>query len=177
MKRFLILVLMLFSPAIVDAQLHIEVRGGSTIGSLSASRAGLELIPKASFDVIARYDLSDTFTTYGGFSRWAFGCEDQFCSGFKPTVAGTHAMLGGGVGWRELWARAGVMFGVADVNGASDINAAEAGFGMQAMAGFRFNIYDTVQCLPGVSLERVEVNNDWATAISLDIGVGYSISF
>ena len=159
-----------------EAQTHVEIRGGATIGSHSGSRAGLELVPGPSLDVTVRRDLTGNLSVYGSFSRLEFGCEDQFCAGSEPTITGNHGVLGAEVGWRNLWARAGGMFGTAAMSVTDD---AQTGFGMQGSAGLRFDVRGAVQVVQAFTLERMQsrtaVGTDWATAVSFDLGLAYAL--
>ena len=174
MKRLVLILAVLLSPVAADAQLHVEIRGGGTIGSLSSSRAGLEIVPNVSFNALTRYDLTSLFAVYGGIGRLAFGCENDFCSGSNPTISSSHAMIGAVIGWRMLWARAGGLIGMMGVGGLGVRETSDVGFGVQALTGVRFGIY-RLECLPGVALERMQVGKDWATAISVNIGFAYPL--
>lgn len=174
--RYPLLLLVPMIPMAAEAQTRVEVRWGGTVGSYSSSRAGLDIVPKMSVDALVRRSLTRSLAVYGAFSRLEFGCEDQFCDGAEPTISGTHGIVGAETGWRALWARGGAMFGTARI-GAAD---AEAGFGIQGAAGARFPIYG-VEVLPGLSLERMQAGtsteDDWATAISVDLGIAYRFRF
>lgn len=177
MNKALILAAFALVPIAAEAQTYVEVRGGATIGSYSSSRAGLDLVPEMSLDVLLRRTLGQSFAVYAAVSRLHFGCEEEFCRGSEPTIVGTHAVAGTEVRWREIWARGGVMYGTASMN---TVDGAEVGFGMQGAAGYRFNLYG-IDFLPGLSLERMQARTrtevDWATAISLDLGLAYPLGF
>lgn len=160
-----------------EAQTHVEVQGGMTIGSYSNSRAGLEVEPRVSFDVLVRQTLAKWISMYGGYSRMQFGCAEHFCQGRPQVVTGNHGTAGGEVSWRFLWARAGGMMGVAQIQ---DVREPKFGFGMQAAFGGRVELFG-MHLTQGVSLERMQARHldgtDWATAISIDLGVGYPLPF
>jgi len=164
-------------PAAAEAQTHVEVRGSLTVGSYSSSRAGLEIEPRVSFDVVLRRNLTDRLSVYGSYSRMEFGCVEQFCRGRPKVVSGNHGAVGGEVSWHYLWARVGGMVGVAKIDGARN---PAVGFGGQVAIGGRYEVMG-FQLRPGLSLERVQAKysaeTDWATAISLDFGGGYSLPF
>ena len=175
--RHLLVAMFALLPMKAEAQTHAEVRWGATIGSYSSSRAGLDLVPEMSLDALVRRTLARSLAVYVAFSRLYFGCEEEFCRGSESTVTGTHAVAGAEVRWRELWARGGVMLGTASMNTVDD---ARVGFGMQGAAGIRFSLYG-FDLLPGLSLERMRARttteDDWATAISVDLGLSYPFGF
>ncbi len=176
MKHVLAVALALL-PMAAEAQTHLEVRWGGTIGSYSSSRAGLDIVPKISVDALARRELTQWAAAYVAFSRLQFGCEEQLCTGSEPTITGTHGVVGAEIRWRALWARSGGMFGTASMSTADE---SRTGFGMQGAVGVRFDVFG-VYLVPGLSLERMQANtiteDDWATAISVDIGIAYPFWF
>ena len=177
MKRLICALVLLLTPITADAQIYAEIRGGGAIGSLLSTRAGLEIVPDITFDVLVRYEVTDMFTVYGGVGRLAFGCDDGFCNGIRPVISSNHARIGAAIGWRMLWMRAGGLAGVMQVNGPGVRTTSDTGFGMYGSTGIRFSVYGGIECLPGVRISRMQVGESWATALSADIGLGYSLSF
>ena len=177
MRKILLALALALAPMAAQAQTQIEVRTGMTIGSYSNTRAGLEIEPRMSFDILARREIVNDISVYGALSRIEFGCREHFCHGGLKLVRGNHAILGAQYDWRFLWARAGGMIGTTWMQGVEDPGI---GFGVQAAAGSRYELFG-FQLLPGLSLERIQAKylneKDWAIAISLDLGVGYPLPF
>ena len=177
MKHLLVTLALLIPLTGAEAQTHVEIRWGGTIGSYASSRAGLDIAPKISVDALVRRDLAPWAAVYGAFSRLRFGCEEQFCAGSQVTITGTHGVIGAETGWGGLWARGGAMFGTAAISTADE---PRIGFGVQAAVGVRFDVYG-VDLVPGFFLERMQARNttedDWATAISVDLGISYPFWF
>ena len=175
--KWLLLAAAVVTPSVTQAQTHVEVRTGMTIGSLSSSLAGLEIEPAISFDVLIRRDLTDWLTAYGAYSRLAYGCVNGFCAGSPRRVTGNHSVVGVGAFWKMLWLRTGVMAGVTSIHGAPD---PMIGFGLQGAWGARFRAWD-FELIPGFSVEfmqaRYASSNDRAMAASFDVGVGYPLPF
>ena len=172
-KHLLPIILLAFVPLAADAQ-TLEVRSGATIGSISDSRAGLELIPSYSADVLAQYNLTDLFGVYGGAGFFTFGCEEQFCVGRTPTITGVHGILGAQATASMFWLRTGVMYGTTSVSTGSGF---DPGIGFHTAAGVQFTAFG-LQLRPGFSLESTQVNpsGESAIALSFDVGVAYSFS-
>ena len=175
--KWILPILVVFAPQAAQSQIHAEVRGGMTIGSFSSSRAGLDIEPRVSFDVLVHQKVWRWVSAYGSYSRLSYGCAEGLCKGKVLPVTGNHGVLGGEISWRWLWARTGAMLGVASIEGAKD---PKMGFGMQGALGARLDA-GPVQIVPGVSMERMQSRyadaSDWATALSFDLGISYALPF
>jgi hypothetical protein len=170
-----LLLFALFSIEPAEGQTFIEVRNGLTIGSHTATGAGLEVEPAYSFEVLAARRFGSSMSVYGGYSRTKFGCAEGFCSGRDVKVTGSHATVG-----LELrkgpWVRFGLLFGTTRVGTQGD--AAEAGLGFRAGTGFAFGMR-RLRIRPGISYSWMSANTssrkDHAIAVSLELGVGIPV--
>ena len=176
------------SAAAQTGQMQVEARGGLTIGSHSASAAGLEIVPALSFDIVIRRQILESIAAYGGFFRTSFGCESEesFCANQDPsiTIVGTHGVVG--VEWGppgmgrtgiQPWVRGGLMYGSTKAGTLG--GAPQPGIGIHAAGGlsvgsgqFRF--------LPGLSYRRMSATQEGdsdahAVALAVDLGFAYRI--
>ena len=171
------------APAV--GQMQVEARGGLTVGSHSASFAGLDIVPAVSFDVVVRRQMLSSVAVYGGFFRTSFGCEEGYCLEQEPAIriVGNHGVLG--VEWgpasmaespAQPWLRAGAMYGSTKAGTIGDDPKPGIGFhvaaGLSVGSGqFRF--------LPGVTYKRMGAtqgdDTGHATAVSVDVGFAYRI--
>ena len=169
-RLHILLAFLLLTPLTVDAQVHLEVRSGPTVGSVSNSLAGLDIEPSISLDLLVRYPITSLIGVYGGVGRLAFGCAEGYCVVDTPTISGLHAFIGGEVASKGAWVRGGVMYG--KVLMGSDSSLFDSGFGFQTAAGLRFTP-GSFEVLPGVSLKRAAMNDAHAYALAIDIGFAY----
>lgn len=153
-------------------QTHAEIRGGYTVGSHTATAAGLEMVPRLSFEALYFRRVSPRFTAYGGFARTAFGCQEGFCTDRDLTVTGNHGVLGGEARTGGAWLRLGVLLGVTEVG--TEGEPADLGPGIHAGAGYTFGS-GRLTFLPGLSYRwmsaKTSSSSDHAVAVSMDLGV------
>jgi hypothetical protein len=156
-----------------SAQTHVEMWGGLTVGSHTATAAGLDVAPALSIEALVVRQLSPWLGIYGGYVHTAFGCEEGFCLDRGLTVTGDHAVLGGEVRRGRPWLRVGLLFGVAEVG--TEGEAPEAGVGIHAGAGLTVGA-GRVRFLPGFSYRWMAASTTsssaHAVALALDLGVG-----
>lgn len=156
-----------------SAQTHAEVRGGLTVGSHTATAAGLDIAPDLSFEALLVRQLRPWLGIYGGYMRTAFGCEEGFCLDRGLTVTGNHLVLGGEMRRGRPWLRLGLLFGVAEVG--SEGEDPEAGIGIHAGAGLTVGV-GRIRFLPGFSYRWMAAgtasSSGHAVAVALDLGVG-----
>jgi hypothetical protein len=162
-----------FVPGVAAGQTHAELRGGLTVGSHTATAAGLDVVPKLSYEVLIRRRITPRLSVYGGYVRTAFGCEEGFCLDRDLTVTGSHGVLGA-EGWAGgAWLRLGVLFGVTEVG--TEGEPADPGPGIHAGVGFTFGS-GRVSFSPGLSYRwlsaKTSSGSDHAVAMTLDLGVG-----
>lgn len=154
------------------AQTGIELRGGVAVGNHTGTAAGLDMLPKPSFDALLVRGLKPGLGLYGGFARTAFGCEEGFCLDRDLTVVGTHGVLGAEISRSIVWLRAGLMFGSTKVG--SEGEASDPGLGVQGALGLAVGS-GRVRFLPGVSFRRFAASSsladDHVTALTADLGV------
>ena len=178
MKRLIVLAFaFLIIPLAADAQTRIELRGGSTVGSVSNSLAGLDITPSVSFDFMARQALTPMYGIYGGISWLSFGCENGYCAHHGPRmVKGYHAFIGGELFYNSLWARTGMMYGKVVIG--SNTRVTDAGFGVQGAAGVLLEA-GSFQITPGLSLKRLAMSstNTSAHAVTLSADIGFAFVF
>ena len=142
------------------------------VGNHTATAAGLEWAPEPSYEVRVTREVHPGVALSGGYVRTSFGCEEGFCRGSEPTVAGNHAAVGVQVSRGPLWARVGLLYGAIRVG--SEGEAAVAGLGFEAGAGVRIPI-GRLSFGPGVSWRRMAADtpsrSDRAVALGIDLGV------
>ena len=95
----------------VEAQIYAEVRGGTAVGSHTATAAAMELEPGLSVAGLISLQTSGALGLYAGFVRTQFGCSNGFCTDRDITFAGNDARLGlslsrGGLGCRWAYSMA-----------------------------------------------------------------------
>ena len=153
-------------------QTHAELRTGLTVGNHTATAAGLDLVPKLSFEALVLRQLSPRFSAYGGFARTAFGCEEGFCTDRDLTVTGNHGVLGGEARERGAWLRLGLLFGSMKVG--SEGEADDPGPGIHAGAGYTFDS-GRLSFTPGLSYRWMSastaIGSAHAVALSAEVGV------
>jgi len=160
-------------PGPAAGQTHAEFRGGLTVGSHTATVAGLDVAPKLSYEVLIMRRMAPRLSVYGGYVRTAFGCEEGFCLDRDLTVTGSHGVLGAEVRAGGAWLRLGVLFGVTEVGREGE--PADLGPGIHAGAGFTFGS-GRVRFSPGLSYRwlsaKTPSSSDHAVAVTMDFGVG-----
>lgn len=163
-------------PAAAIGQTHAELRGAYTIGSHTATAAGLEMVPAISFEVLASRQISPLFSVYGGYARTSFGCEEGFCVDLNPKITGNHGVLGAQAHKAWAWARLGVLFGKTEVGSGGE--APDMGPGLHIAVGGLVGT-GRFQLLPGVSYRwmaaSIPSSSDHAIALGLDVGVRYRL--
>ncbi len=160
-----------------------EVRTGLSVGSHSASRAALDIVPKISVDVVFKRRVHPSWSAFGGYYRTAFGCEEGFCTGLDLSIVGNHGVLGAewtpDVPWLrgQPWARAGLLFGSTEAGMGGD--SPQFGPGIDVGAGAMVS-FARLLLLPGVSYRWLSANTSsrsaHAVALSFHLGFGIRLS-
>jgi len=154
-------------------QTHAELRGGLTVGSHTATAAGLDFVPALSYEGLVMRQITPRLSVYGGYVRTAFGCEEGFCLDRDLTVTGNHGVLGAEArkGW--AWLRLGMLFGVTEVG--TEGESPDLGPGIHAGSGFTFG-WGRMSFRPGLSYRwltaKTSSSSDHAVAVGVDLGVG-----
>ncbi len=162
------------SNAAVEGGLRVELLGGMTIGSHTASAAALDMAPSVSLGIGASMSVwQPDFAVFAAFQRMAFGCEEGYCRNQARTVAGNHGAVG--VEWapRRGWMRAGLLLGV--------VKAGEVGsdFGIGVLGAGGFTVDSgKLRLKPGVSYRWMQAGTDSepnakAIALGLEVGLDY----
>ena len=163
---------LVFVPGVAAGQTHAEVRGAYTIGSHTATAAGMEKAPAVSFEVLVIRQVTPLFSVYGGYARTAFGCEEGFCVDLSPTITGNHGVLGAQAHKAWAWARVGVLFGKTEVGSGGE--SPDMGPGLHVGVGGLVGT-GRLQLTPGVSFRYLSAStpssSDHAVALGLDLGV------
>lgn len=89
-----------------------EFGGGATIGSHTASAAGLETAVSLSYRADLGYALRPGTQLFAGYHHTAYGCETRYCQGVNPVLSAEHVVVGveQGLGNRA-WASIGLAYG------------------------------------------------------------------
>lgn len=160
--------------AAVESGLRVELLGGMTIGSHTASAAALDMAPSVSFGIGASMGVwRPDFAVFAAYQRAAFGCEEGYCVNTRRTVAGNHGAVG--IEWapRRAWIRAGLLLGVVK---AGDVGS---NFGIGVLGGGGFTVdKGKLRLKPGVSYRWMQASTDAkpnarAIALGLEIGFDY----
>ena len=154
------------------AQTYVELRGGFTAGSHTATAAGFDFAPKLSYEALVIRHITPLLGVYGGYMQTAFGCEEGFCLDRDLTVTGSHGVLGAEARKAWAWLRLGLLLGVTEVG--TEGEDPDLGPGFQARAGVTFG-WDRITLRPGLSYRRMGANtpssSDHAVAVGADLGV------
>jgi len=162
--------LLLSTP--LSGQIDVEVRGGAAIGSHTGTAAGLDRLPRFSYEALVLLGVKPGVGVYGGFVRTAFGCEEGFCLDRDLTVVGQHGAVGVELTRGSPWLRLGLLVGVTEVG--TEGEASDLGLGVHGALGFTIGS-GRVRFLPGLSYRRFSAGSqaspDHATAVTVDLGV------
>ena len=163
-----LLALCVLIPLPVSGQVEIEARGGMSIGSHSSTFAGLEFLPRPSFDLIVKKDWRNLSVILSS-SYASFGCEHGFCKGARTIgvrqlsgYAGLEARYGFG------WLRGGGGAGMTNI-----LNTSEIGPALFLASGIRYD-FGAISLLPGVSYRWMRAGKETIT-VSADLGISYTI--
>ena len=155
------------------AQTHIEVRGGLSVGSHTATAAGLDMAPSFSYEVLVVRQTRPSLALFAGFAHTAFGCEEGFCTDRALTVTGNHGVAGVELRRGGPWVRFGALVGTAEVG--SDGESPNLGVGIHAGAGLTIGA-GRLRFLPGIANRWMKADTpssaDHASALALDLGIG-----
>lgn len=91
--------------------LTLEVGGGASIGSHSASAANLETAMNVSYHAALSYRLSGGLGLFGGYYRTAYGCENGYCRTVNPVLSANHGVAGVEFSRGSGWFRLGAAYG------------------------------------------------------------------
>ena len=160
-------------PGPTAGQTHAELRGGPTVGSHTATAAGLDFAPALSYEVLVLRQITPLISVYGGYVRTAFGCEEGFCLDRDLTVTGNHGVLGAEARKEWAWLRLGLLLGVTEVG--TEGESPDLGPGIHAGAGVTFGS-GRMSFRPGLSYRwlgaKTPSSSDHAVAVGVDLGVG-----
>ncbi len=156
--------------------LQMEVRGGLTVGSHSASAAALDIAPQLSFEALVKKSFTPRLSAFAGFARTAFGCEEGFCRDKNISIVGNHGVLGGELNYGTPWLRGALLFGT--TRAGEEGEDPEVGVGFQFGAGLSIGS-GKFRFLPGASYRWLSAStasaSDHASALSLELGFGYAL--
>lgn len=109
MNALVIAALAAFTQVPLPPHLFLELRGGLSVGEVSAAQSGAHWHPGAAWSVDAGYDVHPNVAVYAGYGRSAFGCTTGLCQ--DDHVRFTSAGLRAGVRLRRerVWTRVGVV--------------------------------------------------------------------
>jgi len=163
---------LLYNP--VEAQIYTEVRGGTAVGSHTATAAAMELEPGLSVAGLISLQTSGVLGLYAGFVRTQFGCTNGFCTDRDITFTGNDARLGLSLSRGGPWMQVGLLYGGTGTDG-DNLNGGigfEAGLGLVFSAGkLRFS--------PGLIYRQhnasTEIRTDHAVSLTLDLGIGLQL--
>lgn len=157
-------------------QTRVEVRGGVTVGSHTATAAALEMKPALSWAALVTHRLRPRLGLFGGYLRTAFGCEEGFCTGRELTVVGNHGVVGVQASAGPAWARGGLLFGTTEVG--TEGEAPDAGPGFLGAVGVSLGA-GRVRLEPGLTLRWMSADtpsrSDHAVGVGADVGVSVRV--
>ncbi len=151
-----------------------EARLGTTVGSHTATAAGLEMLPGPSIGLLVEVGVNELVGVYGGLVQTSFGCESGFCTNRDVVIKGRSAA--GGIALRRGWAwtRIGLLFGVVEPESADSSSA--AGIGLDGSVGVEFRIGPVI-FTPGAVLRRHDggggANSERAASVGVDFGIAF----
>jgi hypothetical protein len=151
-----------------------EVRLGTTVGSHTATAAGLELLPGPSMGVLLEVSLNERVGIYAGLVQTSFGCESGFCINRDVVIKGRSAA--GGIALRRGWAwtRIGLLFGVVEPK--TEGSSSAAGLGLDGSVGVEFRLGPVI-FTPGLVLRRHDggggANGERAASLGVDVGIAF----
>jgi len=160
---------LLYTP--VEAQIYAEVRGGTAVGSHTATAAAMELEPGLSVAGLISLQTSGALGLYAGFVRTQFGCTNGFCTDREITFTGNNARLGLSLTRGGPWMQLGLLYGGTGTDG-DNLNG---GIGFEAGLGLAFSA-GKIRFSPGLIYRRhnasTAIRKDHAVSLSFDLGIG-----
>ena len=160
---------LLYTP--VKAQIYAEVRGGTAVGSHTATAAAMELEPGLSVAGLISLQTSGALGLYAGFVRTQFGCTNGFCTDREITFTGNNARLGLSLTRGGPWMQLGLLYGGTGTDG-DNLNG---GIGFEAGLGLAFSA-GKIRFSPGLIYRRhnasTAIRKDHAVSLSFDLGIG-----
>ena len=163
---------LLYTP--VKAQIYAEVRGGTAVGSHTATAAAMELEPGLSVAGLISLQTSGALGLYAGFVRTQFGCTNGFCTDREITFTGNNARLGLSLTRGGPWMQLGLLYGGTGTDG-DNLNG---GIGFEAGLGLAFSA-GKIRFSPGLIYRRhnasTAIRKDHAVSLSFDLGIGLRI--
>lgn len=158
----------------VEAQIYAEVRGGTAVGSHTATAAAMELEPGLSVAGMISLQTSGVLSLYAGFVRTQFGCSNGFCTDRDITFAGNDARLGLSLSRGGPWMQVGLLYGGTGTDG----DKLNGGIGVEAGLGLAFSA-GKLRFSPGLIYRRhnasTAIRKDHAVSLSLDLGIGFQL--
>ena len=151
-----------------------EVRLGATVGSHTATAAGLELLPGASLGVLVEVSVNGPVGVYAGLVQTTFGCDAGFCTDRDVVITGRSAA--GGIALRRgrVWTRLGLLYGV--VQPETEESSSAAGLGFDGSVGIEFRIARVIFS-PGIVLRRHDGGDDPNTERAVSLGLELGMAF
>ena len=163
---------LLYNP--IEAQIYAEVRGGTAVGSHTATAAAMELEPGLSVAGLISLQTSGVLGLYAGFVRTQFGCVNGFCTDRDITFTGNDVRLGLTLSRGGPWLQLGLLYGGTGVE-TDDLNG---GIGIEAGLGLAFSA-GKLRFSPGLMYRRhhasTAIRKDHAVSLSLDLGIGLQL--
>jgi hypothetical protein len=158
----------LHAPA--EAQMYVELRGGTAVGSHTATAAAMELEPGLSVAGLLLLQTSGVIGIYAGFVRTEFGCINGFCTDRDITITGNDIRLGLSLSRGRPWLQFGLLYG--GTGAATD--EPNGGLGFETSLGLAFSL-GKLRFSPGLAYRRHDadtaIRKDHAVSLSLDLGV------
>ena len=170
----LVIVMLGYLNAPAEAQVYVELRGGTSVGSHTATAAAMELEPGLSFAGLLLFQTSDVVGLYAGFVRTEFGCINGFCTNRDITITGNDIRLGLSLSRGRPWVQFGILYG--GTGTASD--DLSGGLGFETGLGLAFSL-GRLRFSPGLAYRRhdadTEIRKDHAVSLSLDLGIQFRL--
>ena len=158
----------------VGAQIYAEFRGGTAVGSHTATAAAMEVEPGLSVAGLVSLQTSGALSLYVGFVRTQFGCANGFCTDRDITFTGNDVRLGLTLSRGGPWLQLGLLYGGTGVE-TDDLNG---GIGIEAGLGLAFSA-GKLRFSPGLMYRRhhasTAIRKDHAVSLSLDLGIGLQL--
>ena len=168
MSRVLMVVGLLAFPAIGQAQIELEARGGLAVGSHSSTYAGLDLLPRPSAELFGKLNWN-RYSLIAGGSFAMFGCEQGFCQGPSTVRVTLGSVLAGlEVRYWRAWLRGAAGRGLTDIRGER-----KPGNATLLSTGLRIDI-GHFALTPGLTYRWMSGKTE-TLALSADLGLAYRI--